>query len=62
MRFKVAKQLSNDYADPNLHTDSLRKDLLLFLQSARAGPGDGGRGWDEGGLWGSAESSSVCRK
>ncbi len=48
MSRKVAKHLSNDYADPNLHTDSLRKDLLLLLQTAR------GLGLDTEGLDGMA--------
>jgi 3-hydroxyisobutyrate dehydrogenase len=32
---KLAKELADDYANPNFPTAHLRKDLLLFLQTAR---------------------------
>jgi 3-hydroxyisobutyrate dehydrogenase len=32
---KLAKELADDYANPNFPTAHLRKDLLLFLQEAR---------------------------
>ena len=32
---KLAKELANDYANPNFPTAHLRKDLLLFLETAR---------------------------
>jgi 3-hydroxyisobutyrate dehydrogenase len=32
---KLAKELADDYANPNFPTAHLRKDLLLFLQAAR---------------------------
>ncbi|AFY29776.1 NAD(P)-dependent oxidoreductase [Cyanobium gracile] len=32
---KLAKELADDYANPNFPTGHLRKDLLLFLQTAR---------------------------
>lgn len=33
---KLAKELADDYANPNFPTAHLRKDLLLFLKTARA--------------------------
>jgi hypothetical protein len=49
VRGTLAKLLSDGYANPNLPTASLHKDLLLIQQSTQAGPGDGGPGWAGGG-------------
>jgi 3-hydroxyisobutyrate dehydrogenase len=46
---KLAKELADDYANPNFPTAHLRKDLLLFLQTAR------GLGLETAGLDGLAE-------